>query len=117
VTALWTTDAVIAALESGGVPCAPIADTAQVFNDQHLTQRRFFWDAPHPVMGAVRQIGSPMRFSATPAVRAAAGPLLGADTEAVLAESGFEPDVIDELIASGVVAGMNVARLAADPSA
>jgi crotonobetainyl-CoA:carnitine CoA-transferase CaiB-like acyl-CoA transferase len=117
VTTLWTTDAVIAALESGGVPCAPIADTAQVFNDQHLTQRGFFWDAPHPVMGAVRQIGSPMRFSATPAIRAAAGPLLGADTEAVLAESGFEPDAIDELIASGVVASMNVARSAADPSA
>jgi formyl-CoA transferase len=68
-------------------------------------------------MGAVRQIGSPMRFSATPAVRAAAGPLLGADTEAVLAEFGFEPDAIDELIASGVVASMNVPRLAADPSA
>jgi crotonobetainyl-CoA:carnitine CoA-transferase CaiB-like acyl-CoA transferase len=33
VTTLWTTDAVIAALESGGVPCAPIADTEQVFND------------------------------------------------------------------------------------
>ncbi|MDT7664732.1 MAG: hypothetical protein QOD04_4288, partial [Pseudonocardiales bacterium] len=62
-------------------------------------------------------IGSPMRFSATPAVHAAAGPLLGADTEAVLAEFGFKPDAIDELIASGVVASMNVPRLAADPFA
>jgi hypothetical protein len=35
----------------------------------------------------------------------------------VLAEFGFEPDAIDELIASGVVASMNVPRLAADPSA
>jgi crotonobetainyl-CoA:carnitine CoA-transferase CaiB-like acyl-CoA transferase len=104
VTSQRNTDDVIAALESAGVPCAPIADTAQVFNDQHLTERGFFWDAPHPVMGEVRQLGSPMRFSATPAVRGAAGPLLGADTEAVLAESGFEPDAIDGLISEGVVA-------------
>jgi formyl-CoA transferase len=107
VTTRWKTDAVIAALESAGVPCAPIANTAQVFNDQHLNERGFFWDAPHPVMGEVRQLGSPMRFSATPAVRGAAGPLLGADTEAVLAESGFEPDAIDELINAGVVAVPN----------
>jgi crotonobetainyl-CoA:carnitine CoA-transferase CaiB-like acyl-CoA transferase len=33
--------------------------------------------------------------------------LLGADTEAVLAESGFEPDAIDELINAGVVAVPN----------
>ncbi|MCW2879681.1 MAG: CoA transferase [Sphaerisporangium sp.] len=114
VTSQWKTDAVIAALESAGVPCAPIADTAQVFNDQHLNQRGFFWDAPHPVMGDVRQIGSPMRFSATPAVRGAAGPLLGADTEAVLAESGFEPDEIDELIGAGVVAVVHSSGSAAD---
>jgi formyl-CoA transferase len=104
VTAQWKTDDVLIALESAGVPCAPIADTAQVFNDQHLNERGFFWDAPHPVMGQVRQLGSPMRFSATPVVRGAAGPLLGADTEAVLTESGFDPDAIDELISAGVVA-------------
>ncbi|MCW2870189.1 CaiB/BaiF CoA-transferase family protein [Actinacidiphila oryziradicis] len=104
VTSQRKTDDVIAALESAGVPCAPIANTAQVFNDRHLNQRGFFWDAPHPVMGEVRQIGSPMRFSATPAVRGAAGPLLGADTEAVLAECGFAPATIDELIGAGVVA-------------
>ena len=46
-----------------GVPCAPIADYGEVFTDEHLAARDFFWDAPHPVAGPVRQIGSPMRFS------------------------------------------------------
>lgn len=114
VTRRWNTDALIAALESAGVPCAPIANTAQVFNDEHLNQRGFFWDAPHPVMGEVRQIGSPMRFSATPAVRSAAGPLLGADTEAVLTESGFDPAAIEELLGAGVVAVSHSSGSAAD---
>jgi formyl-CoA transferase len=104
VTTAWPTDVVIAALEAAGVPCAPIADTAQVFNDEHLNQRGFFWDAPHPAMGKVRQLGSPMRFSVTPAVRGGAGPMLGADTETVLAEFGFDPAAVDELIGAGVVA-------------
>ena len=35
-----------------GVPCAPIADYGEVFTDEHLAARDFFWDAPHPVAGA-----------------------------------------------------------------
>ena len=38
-------------------------DFGQVFTDEHLAARDFFWDAPHPVVGPVRQLGSPMRFS------------------------------------------------------
>lgn len=104
VTSQWTTDKLIAALDAAGVPCAPIANTAQVFTDEHLAQRDFFWDAPHPALGPVRQIGSPMRLSDTPPVRRHAGPLLGADTEAVLTAAGFEPETIRELAGAGVVA-------------
>jgi crotonobetainyl-CoA:carnitine CoA-transferase CaiB-like acyl-CoA transferase len=43
----------------------------------------------------VRQIGSPMRFSRTPAVRGVAGPPLGADTRAVLTGAGVPAEVID----------------------
>ena len=49
----------------------------------------FFWDADHPVAGPVRQVGSPMRFSRTPARRAGAGPVLGADTRAALEVAGY----------------------------
>ena len=63
-TSALTTAELVARLEAVDVPCAPIADYGQVFTDEHLAARDFFWDAPHPVAGAVRQIGSPMRFSA-----------------------------------------------------
>ncbi|MCI2265568.1 CaiB/BaiF CoA transferase family protein [Sediminivirga luteola] len=81
---------VVSLLDEAGVPVAPINDYGQVFTDPHLRERDFFWDAPHPRAGRVEQIGSPMRFSRTPAVRGQAGPVLGADTERVLAELADE---------------------------
>jgi formyl-CoA transferase len=91
-------------LDGVGVPCAPIADYADVFTNEHLLQRRFYWDAPHPTMGQVRQIGSPMRFSRTSARQGAAGPLLGADTREVLREAGYDDRVIDAMLAAGAAA-------------
>jgi len=92
----WSSADLIDALDDAGVPCAPIADYAQVFTDEHLVAREFYWRAPHPRIGSVEQIGSPMRLSATPAIRRAAGPLLGADTDEVLGAAGFSVDDIDE---------------------
>jgi formyl-CoA transferase len=71
---------------AAGIPCGPIWGFDRVFADPHLAQRGFFSDAPHPALGPVRQIGSPMRFSETPVRIEHAGPPLGADTADVLRE-------------------------------
>ncbi len=99
-TAHW-----MAVLEAAGVPCAPIQNYAEVYSDPHLLAREYFWDAPHPREAAeeVRQLGSPMRFSATPARRDAAGPLLGEHSEAVLGEAGLTAEEITSLLADGIV--------------
>ena len=89
VTSTRTLGHWLAVLGEAGVPCAPIQDFGQVFNDPHLLARHYFWDAPHPKVGPVRQLGSPMRFSRTPVRRDAAGPLLGQDNAVLLAELGF----------------------------
>ena len=93
----------LAALEAAGVPCAPIQDFGQVFTDPHLLAREYFWDAPHPRVGPVRQLGSPMRFSETPVRRGKAGPLLGEDSAELLAELGYGADEVRGLIDSRVV--------------
>lgn len=93
------TSELVAELEAAGVPCAPIADFGQVFTDEHLAAREFFWDAPHPTMGAVRQLGSPMRLSRTPVRRGTAGPPLGAQTHHVLREAGVSPDILAAVLA------------------
>jgi formyl-CoA transferase len=101
VTSQLTTQEIIDRLNEAGVPCAPIADYGQVFTDEHLRDRDFFWDADHPRIGPVRQVGSPMRLSETPVRRGAAGPVLGADTHRVLLDAGYSKQEIADLIASG----------------
>jgi crotonobetainyl-CoA:carnitine CoA-transferase CaiB-like acyl-CoA transferase len=91
-------------LERAGVPCAPIERFDEVFNDPHLNARDYFWDAPHPKLGQVRQLGSPMRFSDTPVRRDKAGPLLGEDSTAVLSELGYPSSEIEALLARRIAA-------------
>jgi formyl-CoA transferase len=75
-----------------------------VFTDTHLHQREYFWDAPHPQLGPVRQLGSPMRLSRTPARRDHAGPVLGADTRSALIGVGYSAAEVDEMVAARVAA-------------
>ena len=77
----------------------------QVFNDPHLNARGFFPEAPHPTLGPVKQIGSPMRLSATPPRMDRAGPLLGEHSAQVLGELGYSHDEIGKLAAAGVIRG------------
>jgi formyl-CoA transferase len=93
----------IALLEDAGVPCAPIEDYGQVFTDPHLLARDFFWEAPHPTLGSVRQLGSPMRFSKTPVRRDRAGPLFGEDSETVVGSLGYSAEEVAALVADAVI--------------
>ncbi len=101
-TAMLTGAELMQHLESEGVPCAPIANYGDVFNNEHLAARDFFWDANHPKAGAVRQIGSPLRLSRNPPRRGAAGPSLGAHTREVLRDVGYSDAEVDALIAARV---------------
>jgi len=106
-TAEW-----VAELQQAGVPCSPIHDYDQVFKDPALEERDFFWDAPHPTAGNVRQLGSPMRLSRTPARRDRAGPLLGEHTEEIVLELGRSEAELAQLVAVGVVKIANAQRKA-----
>ena len=89
-------------LGAAGLPCGPIHTFDRVFHDPHLNARDFFAGAPHPTLGEVRQVGSPMRFSATPVRLERAGPLLGGDSAAVLRGIGVTDDELDRLFRDGV---------------
>ncbi|SRR5579884_139362 len=91
----------VARLSEAGIPCGPILRFDRVFNDPHLAAREFFTDAPHPALGAVRQIGSPMRFSETPVRIHDAGPPLGAHTAEVLREAGLDEAAIARIVGAG----------------
>jgi formyl-CoA transferase len=96
-TAVWTER-----LGAAGIPTGPIWSYDRVFADEHLAARSFFVDAPHRTLGMVRQVASPMRLSRTPARIDSAGPVLGADSTAVLREAGLSDDEITALVGAGV---------------
>ncbi|MGH2450684.1 MAG: CaiB/BaiF CoA transferase family protein [Candidatus Limnocylindria bacterium] len=90
-------------LRAAGVPCGEIQDYAAVFADPHLLARGFLRDLPHPRLGKVRALGSPLRLARTPPRLERAGPLLGEHSVEVLAELGVGPAEVERLRAEGTV--------------
>jgi crotonobetainyl-CoA:carnitine CoA-transferase CaiB-like acyl-CoA transferase len=94
----------IARLNAAKVSCGPINDMADIEADPQLAERGMIVTLNHPVMGPVRVVGSPLRFSETPVVLDIAPPLSGEHTDAVLAERlGLGPEAIADLRARGIV--------------
>jgi crotonobetainyl-CoA:carnitine CoA-transferase CaiB-like acyl-CoA transferase len=94
----------VAALEAEGVPCGPIHDLAQVFEDAQVRARGLRVEAPHPVCGSVPTVASPIRLSETPVRHDAAPPALGQHTREVLSGVlGMTDGEIEALRARGVV--------------
>ncbi len=76
----------IAALETAGVPCGPINDLAEVFDDEQVIARGMRVDLPHPSAGQVSVPGSALKMGATPVEYRRPPPLLGEHTASVLQE-------------------------------
>ncbi|WP_374400116.1 CaiB/BaiF CoA transferase family protein [Niveibacterium sp.] len=104
VTRTRSTAAWVAALESAAVPCGPINDIGQVFDDPQVQHRGMRIDLPHPSAGQVPLVANPIHLSETPVAYRSAPPPLGADTRAVLAEMlGKQPAELDLLASKGTI--------------
>ncbi len=66
------------------IPITPVYAPDELEQDPHLTARHMIVTQEHPVAGAVRSIGVPLKFSHTPAQPAWTAPQPGEDTAAVL---------------------------------
>jgi crotonobetainyl-CoA:carnitine CoA-transferase CaiB-like acyl-CoA transferase len=101
-----TKDEVLAILTEAHVPCAPVRTTREVVNDPHLHARGLWTDVEHPRRGKTRVPNSPIRLhGAAPGTVTRPAPLLGQDTDRVLAEIlGLGGDELTALRAAGVTA-------------
>ncbi len=87
----------------GGVAASAVYDTLEVHQDPHLRARGFIEEVEHPVEGTITLMGSPLRMSKSK-VPLRAAPLLGANTDEVLAaELGLGNEAISELRTSGAI--------------
>ena len=68
---------------AGKVPCAPVRSIAEALDDPTLAGRDMIVEVPHPVFGAIREVGCPIKISGATPPRRPASPL-GGDTETIL---------------------------------
>jgi crotonobetainyl-CoA:carnitine CoA-transferase CaiB-like acyl-CoA transferase len=91
-------------LEAAGVPCGPINNYEQVFQDVQVRHRKLRVDLTRPDGSTVATIASPLRLQGTPPVYDRAPPALGDATDAVLSELlGIARDQIERLRKDGIV--------------
>ena len=76
----------IDALEQAGVPCGPINNFQEVFENEQVIARGIKMEMPHAKAGKVPLVRSPMRMSETPVVEKRPPPLLGEHTDEILKE-------------------------------
>jgi crotonobetainyl-CoA:carnitine CoA-transferase CaiB-like acyl-CoA transferase len=92
-------------LTDAGVPCGPLNDVRQVFEDPQVRHRGMQQEVPHPVKGLTRIVANPLKMSATPIEYRLGPPRLGEHTEEVLRELlSMESSELERLAAGGVIA-------------
>jgi len=98
-------DDATAALSARGVPVAPVLWAHQIVDNPQLVDRGFFERVDHPICGDHPVVSWPARFAAGPGTwNRTPSPTLGQHNREILAELGYEPEAVDALYVSEVVA-------------
>jgi len=106
VTQRFSAAELVQRLNPAGVPCGPIYDIGQAFQDEQVHHLRMTRAAEHPTLGRVNLLRSPINLSANPHPerfeRPAPDP--GQHSGELLREADFSDAEIATLISEGIVA-------------
>ena len=97
-TAEW-----ISRLEGAGVPAGPVASVGEMLDLPQTVAREMVLEVEHALLGSVRTVGFPVKFSETPGSVRRGAPVLGEHTREVLAELGYTDEQVEDLARSGEV--------------
>lgn len=90
-------------LEADDVPVAPLYNVAEVLADPQVKHLDLVEELEHPQAGRLKFVGAPVRYDGLARGKSAPPPLLGAHSQAILAELGYGRAEVDELAAKGIV--------------
>ena len=95
----------LARLQAEGVPAAPINRVDQVLADPQVRLRDMVVSLPHPALGGLPTLGTPIKAAGQGPFRPEPPPPLGADTDRVLTDLlGYDPQRLTALRQCGAVA-------------
>ena len=90
-------------LNKAGVPCGPILNVKEVFEDEQIRHLKLATKIHHPRLGEQEVQNLPVTLSRTPGKVVSASPDLGEHTDQVLGELGYSKDDIAALHREGAV--------------
>ena len=102
-TRAYTSEALIALLNTAGVPCGPIYAVDQVFQDAQVKHLGMAQPVYHPELGDIELVGQPFTLSRHSNKLRTATPSRGQNTAEVLGELGLTAEEIEDLQARQVV--------------
>ncbi len=93
----------LALCDKAGVPAGPINNFAQAMQDEHYRARGMVQEMDHPVIGKMKTIGFPSKFSLTPSQIRSPAPLFGQHTDEILSGLGLSQDELVTLRDEGCI--------------
>ncbi len=90
-------------LEQAGIAAAHVMGIEEALEDEHLLARKMVINVEDPGVGPIKLVGNPIKLSESKPVTNIPSPLLGENTEEILAEIGYTEEDINQLREEGVI--------------
>ena len=98
-----TTEHWLEQLEAAGVPAGPLNNLHQMYSDPQVQARNMMVEFEDPELGTIKNIGIPVKLSATPGKIRRRAPGLGEHTLEILLQAGYTREQIEEMAAADIV--------------